>query len=234
MLLEKSQQLIDLSQKKIALQHYANNLQAFQSRQKQISDAVAAIQPLIEAVRAFRQKGIADFDLTQKADNILTFIVSTEENFRQNRDLILDNTNFNGNIFKSGIERLKKTLEQQLCQAWQRYLAQNMPSTNNEMLALLARVETFKQTVQQIRILDGEIKQVIFPKNSDEFEIFEQRIAQLKQCWGSLSSDDVPEAVLHFLRAAANQGASLSLLTPEVQDWITRHGISDSLKIRLT
>lgn len=28
---------------------------------------------------------------------------------------------------------------QQLCQAWQRYLAQNMPSTNNEILALLAR-----------------------------------------------------------------------------------------------
>ncbi len=155
MLLEKSQQLIDLSQKKIDLQHYANNLQAFQSRQKQISDAVAAIQPLIEAVRAFRQKGIADFDLTQKADNILTFIVNTEENFRQNRDWILDNTNFNGNIFKSGIERLKKTLEQQLCQAWQRYLVQNMPSTNNEMLALLARLEAFKQTVQQIRILDG-------------------------------------------------------------------------------
>ena len=234
MLLKKSQQLIDLSQKKIALQHYANNLQAFQFRQKQITDAVAAIQPLIEAVRAFRKKGIADFDLTQKVDNILTFIINTEENFRQNRDWILDNTNFDGNTFKSKVESLKKNLEQQLYKAWKKYLDQNMPSTNNEMLTLLARVEAFQQTVQQIRILDGEIKQVIFPKNSDEFEIFEQRIAQLKQCWGSLSSDDVPEAVLRFLRAAANQGASLSLLTPEVQDWITRHGISNSLKITLT
>jgi len=234
MILEKSQQLIELSQNKIALQNFANNLQAFQARQKQITDAVVIIQPLIEALRAFRQRGIANIDLTQKVDILLNLIINTEDKFRENPDWIIAQNNFKGNSFKSSIDSLKKTLEQQLCEAWKTHLDQNMPSTNNEMLTLLARVEAFKYTVQQNRVLDGQIKQVIFRKNSDEFEIIEQRIEQLKQSWNSLSSDEVPEAVLHFLRAAASQGASLSLLTTEVQDWINRYSISDSLKIRLT
>lgn len=108
-----------------------------------------------------------------------------------------------------------------------------MPSTNSEILNLLARIEAFKNTVRQIQIIDGEIKNVTYPKDNADFIEYESKIKQLKHAWDSLSSDEVPEAVLNFLRAAANQGAPLNLLTSEVQDWINQHGISDSLKIRL-
>jgi hypothetical protein len=40
--------------------------------------------------------------------------------------------------------------------------------------------------------------------------------------------------VLRFLRVAANEGATLGLLTPEVKDWLAKHGLIDSLRIRLT
>jgi hypothetical protein len=59
-------------------------------------------------------------------------------------------------------------------------------------------------------------------------------IEQLKQCWDGLNADEVPEAVLRFLRVAANEGATLGLLTPEVKDWLAKHGLIDSLRIRLT
>lgn len=67
MLVEKSTQLIELSQKKINLQRYATNLQGFQSRQQQIEQAVAGTLPLVQCLRAFHQKGITNFALAQKA-----------------------------------------------------------------------------------------------------------------------------------------------------------------------
>jgi hypothetical protein len=233
MLLEKSQELVELSQRKKSLQSFAANLQIIQTRQKQITDALATIQPLVEALKAFRQRGINNIDLTHKADSILSFVINAENNLENDSEWILDNKNFKGNILKSNIENLKVTLEQQLSESWKSYRDQQMPSTNNEILNLLAKVEAFKNTVRDIQIIDREIKNVIYPKNSAEFAVYERKIEQLKYYWNSLSSDEVPEAVLHFLRAAANQGAPLNLLTPEVQDWINQHGISDSLKIRL-
>ncbi|MDI9641477.1 hypothetical protein QM565_37965 [Geitlerinema splendidum] len=110
-----------------------------------------------------------------------------------------------------------------------------MPSTNNEMLNLLAEVEAFETTVQRIKRLDLQIQQVEFPNSSEDFERVDQLIDLLRQSWNSLSSDDeVPEAVLSFLKAAANRGAPIDLLTPDVKDWLTRHGIAGSLRIRLT
>jgi len=231
MLIEKSQQLIELSENKINLLNIANNLQEFKTRQEQIADAVTAIQPLVEALKAFRQKGIANFDLTQKADTLLNFIIAAEDNFRQDPNWITEN--FNGKTFKSNIENFKKALEQQLIQNWKTYLAEHMPTTNNELLTLLSRIDAFKQTVQEVKIIDVQIKQAIYPKDIREFEIAEARIEQLKQCWKNLSSDEVPKSVLSFLRVATSQGAPLSLLTQEVQDWIKQHGISESFKINL-
>ncbi|MHC5916394.1 MAG: hypothetical protein ACYTXE_36660 [Nostoc sp.] len=233
MLLEKSQELIELSQRKKSLQSFAANLQIIQTRQKQITDALATIQPLVEALKAFRQRGIDNIDLTQKADSILSFVINAENNLQNDSEWILDNKNFKGNILKSHVENIKATLEQQLSESWKSYRDQQMPSTNNEILNLLAKVEAFKNTVRDIQIIDREIKNVIYPKNNAEFAVYERKIEQLKYYWNSLSSDEVPEAVLHFLRAAANQGAPLNFLTSEVQDWINQHGISDSFKIRL-
>lgn len=137
------------------------------------------------------------------------------------------------NVLKSNIESLKKTLEQELNKVWKNYLHEYMPSTNNEILVLLSKIETFKHTVQEIQILDRDIKEINYPKNDSDFDKYERKIEQLKLSWNSLSSDEVSPEVLDFLKAAADQGAALSLWTPEVQDWIHRHNISDSLKIRL-
>ena len=235
MLLEKSTQLIDLSQNKINLQTYATNLQGFQSRQEQIKQAVDGTLPLVQSLRAFRKKGIANLDLTQKAEILLTFIANVEEKFQADPQWIIDNENFNKKNFTSRIEQLQKALEEQLSQAWRRYRNQNRPSTNNEILNLLDKVSAFKRTVQRIRSLDLQIRESnSIPQSSEDFDKVDGLIEELKQCWEGLNSDEVPEAVLRFLRVAANEGATLGLLTPEVKDWLTKHRLIDSLRIRLT
>ncbi|MEH2380424.1 MAG: hypothetical protein V7K27_16315 [Nostoc sp.] len=232
MLLEKSQELVDLSQRKKSLQSFAANLQIIQDRKNKVNDTIAAIQPLAEALQAFRQRGMIDIDLANKTDKILNLILNIEENL-SNNEWIFDINNTEINNLKSDAERLKNTLEQQLSKYWQRYRDQKMPSTNNEILNLLAKVEAFKQTVLQIQDIEKYLKNIRYPKNNADFAICELKIEQLKYSWKSLKSDDFPEAVSHFLQAVSEQGAPLNLLTPEVQDWINQHGISDSLKIRL-
>ncbi len=235
MLVEKSTQLIELSQKKINLQRYATNLQGFQSRQQQIEQAVAGTLPLVQCLRAFHQKGIANFALAQKADTLLIFIADVEVKFQEEPEWIIDNENFNEKNFISRIKQLQKALEEQLSEAWRRYRNQNKPSTNNEILNLLDKVSAFKPTVQRIRSLDLQIRESnSIPQSIEDFEKVDRLIEQLKQCWDRLDADEVPEAVLRFLRVAANEGATRSLLTPEVEDWLTKHRLIDSLRIRLT
>ena len=130
---------------------------------------------------------------------------------------------------------MQKALEEQLSEAWRRYRNQNRPSTNNEILNLLDKVSAFKPTVERIRSLDLQIREShSIPQSIENFEKVDRLIEQLKQCWDRLDADEVPEAVLRFLRVAANEGATLSLLTPEVKDWLTKHNLIDYLRIRLT
>lgn len=231
---EKCQQLIDLSQRKIDLKKYAAQLDGFTSRQEKITNAVREIQPLIIALRVFRQKGIINFDLNQKVNTLLTFITSTEENFRKNPEWILDNNNFKGNIFTSNAENLRSTLRQHLCQAWKSYLTQQLPSTNKEMLEIFAKLESLRPTIQRISNLDRQIKEVEFPKNSEDFDRVDKLIEQLRQSLESLSSDKIPQNVQNFLKAAANQGATIDFLTAEVKEWLIQHRLADSLRIRLS
>lgn len=235
MLVEKSNQLSELSQNRINLQKYAKNLDGFISRQQQIEQAVTGTIPLVQSLRAFRQREIVDFDLTQKADSLLKFIANVEAKFSENPEWIIDNENFNNKIFTSAVNQLQKALREQLTQAWGLYRIQKMPSTNQEVLKVLDKVSAFKPAIQRIRTLDLQIRESnSIPESLEDFEKVDRLIDQLKQCWDKLDADEVPEAVLDFLRIAANEGATLSLLTPEVKDWLTKHGLIDALRIRLT
>jgi hypothetical protein len=235
MLIENSHELRDLSQKIINLRKHAEHYQGFQSRQKQIEQAVTGTLPLVQSLRAFRERGIANFDLTQKADSLLKFIANVEAKFQEDREWIIDNENFNNKNFTSTVNQLQKSLKEELSQAWGLYRTEKMPNTNKEVLNVLDRVSAFKPTIQRIRNLDLQIRESnSIPQSSEDFERVDRLIEQLKQCWDGLNADEVPEAVLRFLRVAANEGATLGLLTPEVKDWLAKHGLIDSLRIRLT
>ncbi|MEG5060092.1 hypothetical protein QUB60_19485 [Microcoleus sp. A2-C5] len=235
MLVEKSNQLSELSQNRINLQKYAKNLEGFISRQQQIEQAVTGTIPLVQSLRAFGERGISNFDLTQKADSLLKFITNVEAKFKENPEWIIDNENFNNKIFTSAVNQLQKALREQLTQAWWLYRIQKMPSTNQEVLNVLDKVSAFKPAIQRIRTLDLQIRESnSIPESLEDFAKVDRLIEQLKQCWDKLDADEVPEAVLNFLKIAANEGATLSLLTPEVKDWLTKHRLIDALRIRLT
>ena len=234
MITDKAKQLIELIEEKNKLYKYANQLDSFKTRQQQIEKAVSDILPFANTLRVFRQKNIVDCDLVQKVEKFLYSVNLILEKFKESPEWIVDSHNFNGNILERSIKGITNELNEQLIQAWENYLAEKMPSTNQEMLNVLVKIEAFRQSVQKIRDLNAQIQRQKLPQNYEEFEHIERLIDQLREHWLTLSSDDFPETVLHFLKATVDFGAPLSLLTPEVREWLDCHGISDSLRIRLT
>ena len=234
MLTDRAKQLIELIEEKNKLYKYANQLDSFKTRQQQIEKAVSDILPFANTLRVFRQKNIIDCDVRQKVEQLLYAVNLRLEKFKESPEWIVDSHNFNGNILERSIKGITNELNEQLIQAWENYLAEKMPSTNQEMLNVLVKIEAFRLNVQKIRDLNAQIQRQKLPQNYEEFEHIERLIDQLREHWLTLSSDDFPETVLHFLKATVDFGAPLNLLTTEVRDWLDCHGISDSLRIRLT
>ncbi len=234
MITDRAKQLIELSEEKLNLRNYADQIESFKTRQQQIEKAVSDILPFANTLRVFRQKNIIDCDLVQKIEKLLYSVKLKLEKFKESPEWIVDSQNFDGNILERSIKGITKELNEQLIQAWENYLAEKMPSTNQEMLNVLVKIEAFRPNVQKIRDSNAQIQRQKLPQNYEEFEYIEQLIDQLREHWLTLSSDDFPETVLHFLKATVDFGAPLNLLTTEVREWLDSHGISDSLRIRLT
>jgi flagellin-specific chaperone FliS len=234
MLLEKTQRLIELSKQKVELGKYAQNRQGFEAREKQLEEAISSLRLLVEAVKVFRDRGLGNVDVRDKADGLLKFIEGAESQFQNNREWIVDNKNFNGKTFQKSIKNLENSVSQELQQNWQQYLAQKMPSTNDELLNVLGNIDSFQAKVKLIRQLKSTINKDNFPKTEREFQHLEDCIKHLKNCWNDLSGDEVPESVLTFLKnAVSNEGAPLHLLTPEVKQWLDRHKISQAFRVCL-
>ena len=155
MLTDRAKQLIELIEEKNKLYKYANQLDSFKTRQQQIEKAVSDILPFANTLRVFRQKNIIDCDVRQKVEQLLYAVNLRLEKFKESPEWIVDSHNFNGNILERSIKGITNELNEQLIQAWENYLAEKMPSTNQEMLNVLVKIEAFRQSVQKIRDLNA-------------------------------------------------------------------------------
>lgn len=232
MLIDDCIQLGKSAQDASDLKKYAADLNKFRDRQSKIEPLVQELTPLVAALRAFREKGLANFDCSQKADVLLAEVITTLAEFQKNRGWLIEQ--FKSITLQNKVSALKSELEGYLKQTWVDYKRQRIPNTNDELLGLLARIETFKPTVQTIQRILNQLKVIDFPKDAQQFEQIDRAIDGLSTAWNSLKSNEVPQTVLTFLRASATHGATIDLLTPEVQNWLNEHGISRFFYIRLS
>lgn len=236
MLVEKSQEIISLSQKRIDLYRYAENFNGFQEREKQLTLAIQELTQLVVTLRVFRQKGAIAIDFNARVEPILGTVTSINGKFQDRPESIIDNNNFNGAKFLSTLKSsLTNPLKKELLEAWKNYLTRTLPATNPEIIDLLYRIDAFKPTVQKVKNLRALIKEEELPKSEEEFSYIESIIHQLQESWNALSSSEVPDDVIRFLRASVSQqGATLDLLNPEVLMWVKQNRVDNLLRIRLS
>ena len=233
MLLEDCTKLTGLSKEVTTLRMYAKDLKDFRTRQEQIRQALNEIKPLVFALRAFRERGIVDIETDQKTSQLLTEVAAIAAGFQADRGWLIGQQ-FNLRSFQAKVKSLKDDLNEQLKRAWTAYCAQHLRGTNEELLGILVKIDTFRDAVQRIQTLTKQLRGIEFPRDNEHFSQIDVKIAQLSQAWNSLRSDEVPEDVVQFLKAAAIGGASIDRLTPEVMSWLVDREIVNSFCVRLT
>jgi hypothetical protein len=236
MLTEDCTRLGQLSQDVIDLRKYTSDLNKFRDRQNKIEELVGSLRPLVIALKTFRERKSIDVDFSQKANALLVEVTNTLSEFQKDKGWLISEQ-FNFKSLQNKVTPLKSELETHLKQAWNKYKEEKgkqVLKINDELLELFARIETFAPAVQTIKRGLAQLKTVDFPRDSQHFEQIDREIDRLTNTWNSLKSDEVPEAVLDFLRATATHGAPIELLTPEVSAWLKKQSITRFFHIRLS
>lgn len=97
-------------------------------------------------------------------------------------------------------------------------------SAPEDLEPTLARTEGNVQALMEYREAYAELQRcaITFPENTEDVRSARHAAESLRRISGGFDFS-VPETVKLFLRAVAQGGAPLSLLNPEVEDWLQRN-----------
>lgn len=120
--------------------------------------------------------------------------------------------------------------------AWAQWAGVRLPQIDSEVLAVLGEIAALREPVRRIRSLGREAEQCCstVPERTENIEYFLQLCTRIQQEWHNLTGEGIPQEVLTFLRAAGGpSGAAFSLLTSEVLEWLSTHGLKQALRVRM-
>lgn len=123
-----------------------------------------------------------------------------------------------------------------LQERWRRFVSENSPSGSDEVLDALDKLPQLRAGVAQIRQCRQKINALASSPPSDPTRAVTQLAeiaAEHQAAWSALTTDNLPPAVILFLRACAGEGAPVASLTDEVRNWLEARNLLSSLRIRI-
>ena len=120
--------------------------------------------------------------------------------------------------------------------AWSAYVSKRAAFGSNDVLSALAVVPQFRVSVGRIRQIRASVVDLgtALPANpSAAVAKIGTLVAEHDQAWAALDAADIPPSVVAFIRAAANQGATLASLTSEVRGWLENRNLLAAFRIKL-
>lgn len=234
MIYERAQEIIDLANRKKILQKQVQQLQGFKTRNHELAAAVESVTHPLASLEAFRKKGVSTPSFDNEANALLSKVDEVESNFKKHPEWILNSASYKPQQFFTAVDSLSNAISATAGLLWSEYTRQRIPQTNNELLGLLSKIKDLRKTVDNIRAFSTKLEAMRsrVPINVDDFSAFEGVTESLTNEWDRLGSNEVPEAVLEFMKTSSTTGASLDMHTQEVSRWLEEHHISDSFRIR--
>ncbi|QDV37413.1 hypothetical protein [Tautonia plasticadhaerens] len=234
MIVDECRRLSERIAEKRRLRIHVEQLNRFQRARDLLAGHVSRLAPLVNVCRTLRAAGVGEIRL-DSAEECRAAIAELHAKYREGADSILDERTLGMNGVLRRIVALADALEAELRERWASYTAARIPSTNREVLDVLAAA--FPREVGRIRLLAEQCERArqALPMTTEDFEAFTNVAKSLRRSWDELGGGELPSSVLDFLRSAASlRGASIELLTDEVRGWLHDHGILNSFSVRLT
>jgi len=138
--------------------------------------------------------------------------------------------------FVDRITGIANGAEKALIAAWRAYVGGRANYGSTEVLGALAAIPQFAQSVAKIRRCRSAIETLGMTVPSSPKSTVLQLdllVAEHEKAWAELSAEDIPMSVVAFIRAAASEGAMLSLYSDEVKLWLNDRGLTTAFRIRL-
>ncbi|MEC1071412.1 hypothetical protein [Priestia megaterium] len=224
-------QLID---KKQILRAEQNYIEAYKLRRNQLQNEVERVIQLCQMINLMWKYEICTKDYKDELQTLRSIAVKLKEQFEESPEWIKGQGALRP--LKLKIDSIKKEIEEEIKTKWEEYVKKGLPSVHNDMLTVLGKIPSFSVKVDRIRILNREIYEQMgnIPVLERNLKDVITKKNELIEEWNSLGADDVPAAVLRFIRSAASdQGALLTHLTPEVLLWLKQFNIQSFFKIRM-
>lgn len=228
---ESLNQLID---KKRILRSEKNHIEAYKTRKEQLQREVGRIVQLCQMVNLMWKHNICTDEYKEEMQSLRYISVQLQGKFVEKPEWLKDQGTLRSLSMK--VDSVTKQIEEDVKTKWQKFVEKDLPSIHNDMLGIMENIPSFSTKVKKIKQLyqDISVQKVLIPVQEKVLlEIVKQK-QELTQEWNSLGAEDVPSAVLTFIRSASSpQGASLLYLTPEVLAWLKQYNIQSFFKIRL-
>ncbi|MGO7394560.1 hypothetical protein ACCS62_28350 [Rhizobium ruizarguesonis] len=138
--------------------------------------------------------------------------------------------------FVDRIAGIANGAEKALLATWRAYVGGRASYGSTEVLGALAAIPQFAQSVAKIRRCRSAIETLGNSVPSDPKATvteLDKLVAEHEKAWAELSAEDIPMSVVAFIRAAASEGAMLSLYSDEVKLWLNDRGLTTAFRIRL-
>lgn len=236
MLLERASRLAEKIGHYQKLKAAADVADLVRTRADQVGQAAALVAQAREALSRFFAAGISIEYFPANADE-LSEKARTLRAIAAEAPAGLADPPFNvTHEFTHRLRGLATGADGAMREGWRRFIVENSPGGSDDVLDALGKLPQLRAGVTQIRQCRQKIAAIAATPPADPARAVDQLrdlAAEHRAAWTELTSDNLPTAVIMFLRACAGDGAPVTALTAEVRDWLETRNLLASLRIRI-
>ncbi len=233
MIVQQSAELTD----KIVLWNKAieesKNATAYQDRCEKLVALADRLALAFNTYQLLATSGIESFDANLSyMQDVKTYVEQMREQFRKQTNWGTESHVLTELQRKA--QHLIDSLNKQAFMAWSRYIDNNRPPIQMNLLSTLQNIHGFKENASQIVKLIENMEQLKndLPKSQATIESVQIISRLIMQAWTTIGAEDIPEEVLIFLKQAASPGGvTLEAFNESIREWLVQHRLTAHFSI---
>lgn len=230
--LQRAQQLaVRLSEVEQA-RKYEKEAEALQGMLVLLRQQRAALQAAIATAAVLVSNGALDASTLPAVGSAKESVTKVAGPFEGDHRTLTSGRSFT-NLLRS-LEKTAAMVTEVTTAAWQS-ISSTIPRPNQKLLSRVEEIRSHAKAVQRLRAAAAELATTAkaAPSTQEQWDTYAEQRRQVEELDRAMSVDGFPQAVLEFCKKAQGEGAPLSMLTPEVKDWLEQNNIYDDLRLRL-
>lgn len=154
------------------------------------------------------------------------------ENQLDDAEALLDSSEFSSLLFR--LTAIVASWRSQVEGAWKEYCDKHIPKRQDAVIHAFESSGESVELLSRLKSIDEQLtllsRQAPIDRSGGP-ALLSQLIKNRAEIWSQLSVGDVPVEVTLFLDNASGSGASLTMLTPNVRDWLTAKNLEEGFVI---